>query len=280
LEVSVMRLPRSAAVLVVVVVLALTAACSRKPASIDITPKKVTIYGLEEGKRLTARVLDKKGEPMPRTVNWSTSNDKVVTVDGGRITAKAPGKAQITAQHENLSASVTVDVIDVRTFEIQPPIGELVGPLGSRLPLLLVARSSKDELVALQVEWSSSDPKIAEVSSDGFVTSKAKGTVSISAKVGDLQAVSEIKVVPAEIARIDLRPNTGLIRIGESQKFTILAYSADGSPVEGAVGIFRTENPMVAVIDRLGVATGVSAGTVMITVEFAGKSATATLIVN
>jgi hypothetical protein len=37
---------------------------------------------------------------------------------------------------------------------------------------------------------------------------------------------------------------------------------------------------MVAVIDRLGVATGVSAGTVTITVELAGKSATATLIVN
>jgi hypothetical protein len=277
LEVSVMRLLRSAAVLVVVLT---AAACSRKPASIDITPKKVTLYGLEEGKRLTARVLDKKGEPMARTVSWSSSDDKIVTVEEGRITAKAPGKAQITAKHEKISASVTVDVVDVRTFEIQPPVGELVGPLGSRLPLLLVARSSKDELVALQVEWSSSDPKIAEVTADGIVTSKAKGTASISAKVGDLQAVSEIQVVPAEIARIDLRPNTGLIRIGESQKFTILAYSSDGSPVEGAVGIFRTENPMVAVIDRLGVATGVSAGTVTITVELAGKSATATLIVN
>jgi hypothetical protein len=37
---------------------------------------------------------------------------------------------------------------------------------------------------------------------------------------------------------------------------------------------------MVAVIDRLGVATGVSPGTVEIVVELAGRSATATLIVN
>jgi uncharacterized protein YjdB len=168
----------------------------------------------------------------------------------------------------------------VRTFEIQPPTGELVGPLGSRLPLLLVARSSKDELVPLQVEWSSSDPKVAEVTADGIVTSKSKGTISISAKVGDLQAISEITVVPADISRIDLRPNTGLVRVGETQRFTILAYSADGSPVEGAVGVFRTRNPMVAVIDRLGVATGVSPGTVEIVVELAGRSATATLIVN
>jgi uncharacterized protein YjdB len=271
-----MRLYRSAAVLMVL----LAAACSKKPALVEISPKKVTIYGLDESKRLTAKVLDKKGEQMDRPVNWSSSDEKVVVVDGGRITAKGPGKATITAQHENLQGTAAVEVLDVRTFEIQPPTGQLVGPLGSRLPLLLVARSSKDELVPLQVEWSSSDPKVAEVSADGIVTSRAKGTVAISAKIGDLQAISEITVVLVEIARIDLRPNTGLVRVGESQKFSVLAYRADGTPIEGAAGVFRTENPMVAVIDRLGVATGVSPGTATITVELAGKSATATLIVN
>jgi uncharacterized protein YjdB len=276
LEVSLMRWVRSAALLVLV----LAAACSRKPASLDIAPKKLTIYGLEEGKRLSARVLDKKGEPMSRSVTWSSSDDKIATVDGGRVVAKSAGKATITARHETWQATVPVEVIDVKTFEIHPPIGELVGPLGSRLPLQLSARSSKDELVALQVEWSSSDPKIAEVSSDGIVTSRAAGTAAISAKVGDLQTISEITVVVADIARIDLRPNTGLVRVGETQKFTVLAFGSDGSPIEGVAGMFRSANPMVAIIDRLGVATGVSTGTTTIMVELAGKSATATLIVN
>ena len=44
----------------------LAAGCSRKPATIDISPKKLKIYGLERSSRLTARLLDKKESPSRR----------------------------------------------------------------------------------------------------------------------------------------------------------------------------------------------------------------------
>ena len=58
-----MRLRRCALGLLVAVA-ARRGACSRKPASIDVSPKKVKIYGIERAQRLTARVLDKKGQPL------------------------------------------------------------------------------------------------------------------------------------------------------------------------------------------------------------------------
>src|SRR6266550_853608 len=47
-----------------IVVLMLAAACSSKPAAIDVSPRTVKIYGLKRVQRLTGRVMDKKGIPL------------------------------------------------------------------------------------------------------------------------------------------------------------------------------------------------------------------------
>src|SRR5262249_55796196 len=54
---------RSTAFGILAAVLA-AAACSRKPASIDISPKKVKIYGNDRAQRPSAPTLDKKGQPI------------------------------------------------------------------------------------------------------------------------------------------------------------------------------------------------------------------------
>src|SRR5947208_14188972 len=96
------------------------AACSRKPATIDISPKKIRIYGIERSSRLTARVLDKKGEAFETgTPTWSSSNPAVVEAEpGGRIVAKKEGKAIVTATYEGIQAQVPVEIVDVSSIEV------------------------------------------------------------------------------------------------------------------------------------------------------------------
>jgi len=53
----VIRLGRAVLCLVIVT----SAACSRKPASIRISPRKIVLYGIERSQRLTAQLLDAKG---------------------------------------------------------------------------------------------------------------------------------------------------------------------------------------------------------------------------
>jgi len=259
-----------------------SAACSRKPATIDISPKKLKIFGIDRSTRLTARLLDKKGQPFEvGTPNWSSSNPAIVDVEtGGRITAKKEGKAMVTATYETVQASVPVEVVDVSAIDISTPALTLIGPPGTSVPLSFAVKDSKGKPVSLPVTWSSANPKVATVSADGKVTSVAAGTTTIIGKIGDIQGGTDVSVKLHDIARLEVRPATALVRVGDSQHFTVTAYGADGVPIPEVAAVFRSSNAGVAAVDAGGIATGKQAGAATIRAELAGVSAEATLLVN
>ena len=256
-------------------------ACARKPASIDVSPKKVKIYGIDRSVRLSARVLDRRGQPVDlATATWSSSNDVVGAEPGGRIVAKKAGKAMVTAKFGDVSAQVPVEVVDVATIEIAPPSLALTGPAGTAIPISYSVKDSKQRAVDLKPAWSSADPKIATISEDAVVTSVAAGTTTLVARIGDLQGGCDVVVTLRPIARLEIRPATALARVGETQRFEVTAYAPDGSPIPEVAAVFKSSDPAVASISAAGLASGRKAGAAKIRVELAGHSAEATLLVN
>lgn len=257
-------------------------ACSRKPASIQVSPRKVVLYGIGRGQRLTAQVLDRKGAAVEgMKAAFSSSNGDVAQVDeGGRVVSKTAGKATITVKAADLTVQVPVEVVDAATIEVVPAQATLAGPPGTSFAVSAVVKNSKNQPVALRPTWTTSDPKIVTVSADGVITSVANGEAMVTAHVGELQGATEVAVLVHEIARVDVRPTTALVRIGDSQKFQVVAYGPDGGRLENAIARFHSSNPAVARIDGAGVAVGVAAGTATIRVDLAGQAAEATLIVN
>ena len=256
--------------------------CSRKPASIEVSPRRVVLYGIERSERLTARVLDSKGEPLEGTQPaWSSSMSEVATVDeGGRVVSKGQGKTTVAVRVAELSVEVPVEVIDAATIDVAPAQATLAGPAGTTFPVTAVVKNSKDQPVSLRPTWNSSNPKVVAVSPDGVITSIANGTAMVTARVGDLQGAMDVSVLIHDIARLDVRPATALVRVGDSQRFEVVAYGPDGGRLENAIARFQSSNPAVATIDGAGVAVGVAAGTATIRVDLAGQAAEATLIVN
>jgi|RhiMetdeSRZDD1v2_1073273.scaffolds.fasta_scaffold23610_8 uncharacterized protein YjdB len=257
-------------------------ACARKPGSIDIAPKKAKIYGIERSQRLTARILDKKGRALESgTPDWTSSNPAVAQVEAGRVVAKKAGKTTITATFEDVSAQVPVEVVDVQGIDIAPPTLSLVGPAGTSVPLAYTVRDSKQNAVRdIVPSWSSTNEKAATVSSQGVVTSVAKGNANIVARIGDVQGASEVVVDVRPIARVELRPATALGRVHESQRFQVTAYGPDGIPIPEVAALYTSSDPSVATVDSSGVAACHKAGAATIRVELAGAKAEATLLVN
>jgi len=258
-------------------------ACARKPASIDVAPKKLKIYGLERGQRLTARILDKKGQPLESgAAAWTSSNPSVAEVEpGGRVLAKKAGKATVTATFEDVTAQVPVEVVDVQMIEIAPPALSLIGPAGVSVPLSYTVRDSKQKPVLdIAPSWSSTNEKVATVSPDGKVTSVAPGTTNIVARIGDVQGASEVLVGIRPITRLELRPATALGRVNESQRFQVTAYGPDAVAIPDVAAIYKSSDPSVATVDSAGVASCHKAGAATIRVELAGATAEATLLVN
>ena len=256
-------------------------ACSKSPASIDLSPKRVKIYGIERAQRMTARILDKKGQPMEGAPEWSSSDNTVITAEpGGRLVAKGAGKATATAAFRDVRAQVPVEVVDVSTIELATPALSLIGPVGTAVPLSFTVKDSKGKLLELKPSWSSQDPKVATVNAEGTVTSVAAGKSTIVARIGDLQGGCQVDVIIHPIARLEIRPVTALVRVGDSQHFQVTAYGPDGVAITEVAASFKSSNPAVATVDSAGIASGRKAGAATIRVELAGTAAEATLLVN
>jgi len=265
------------------VALALPAAgCGRKATTVDASPKKLKIYGIDSMQRLTGRILDKKGQPIEEgTISWSSSQPDVASIDSsGRLTAKSTGKTMIVARFQKLETQVPVEVIDVKGIDMTTPIVTLMGPPGTRFPLQAVAKSSKGKPVEIVLQWTSSKPSVATVDSRGVVSSVATGSAIVVAKLGDLQAGCDVTVSVRDLVRLQLHPETAIVRPGDVQKFEVLAYGPDGKPIEGISTLFQSSDPSVARVDPQGTATGVAAGTATIRATIGALTAEATLIVN
>ena len=102
----------------------------------------------------------------------------------------------------------------------------------------------------------------------------------IIAKIGDVQGAGEVTVEPREIARLEVRPATALVRIGDHQQFAVVAFGPDGVAVEGAAAVFESTDPSVATVNPAGRAEGLKAGASTIRASLGGVRAEATLIVN
>jgi alpha-L-fucosidase 2 len=258
------------------------AACSRKPASIQVSPKKITIYGIDRAQRINARILDKKGQPLESGApGYMSSDPTTAEVDaGGRVVAKKAGKATVTASFEGVSTQIPVEVVDVGAIEFPTPTLSLIGPAGTSIPLNWRVLDSKQAKIDLTPTWSSGDPKVVTVSDEGVVTSVGPGKTNVVARIGDVQGVSEIHVTVRDIARVELRPATALVRVGDSQHFVVTAYGADGVAINDAAASFSSSDPAVASVDTSGVAMGHKAGAATIRVRLAGATAEASLLVN
>jgi uncharacterized protein YjdB len=170
--------------------------------------------------------------------------------------------------------------VDVRSVEVSPVSARLVGPPGSPLPLAATVKNSKDQKVSEPIAWSSSDERVATVSPDGVVTSAGAGKATILAKVGDIQTAAEILVDPRPIAKLVLLPATALVRVGDSQHYTVSVYGPDGKEIEGATARYSSSDPSVAPVDPAGIASGLKAGVATIKAQVGDRSAEATVIVN
>src|SRR5262249_43656226 len=133
----------------VLLVAGLAVSCSRKPASIEVSPRPVKMFGLGRTTRLTGRALDKKGRPVEGiAIAWQSSKPEVVNVDSsGKLESKAEGKSIVTASFQKLSMQVPVEVLDFKTIEIAPMTAHLVGPVGTAMSLTTTLKNSRGAAV-------------------------------------------------------------------------------------------------------------------------------------
>lgn len=114
---------------------------------------------------------------------WYSDAPSVATVSGGVITAKAPGIAEISAR-----SKYNYDQYDICgvTVVAQPVTGVTLNYetayVAKGKQLTVTATVAPSNATIKDVIWSSSNSRIARVSTTGVITAVAPGTVTITAK--------------------------------------------------------------------------------------------------
>ena len=131
--------------------------------------------------------------PVNPEIVWSSSDEEIVTVKDGVLTAKNFGNATVTATiPSGAKAEIAVTVAPpITDIEIERDLYK-VKPGNSRdLALVLTPSDSGEE-----IQWSSSNTDVATVNENGTVTGVTYGTVTITAtgKYSGLSATCKVKV--------------------------------------------------------------------------------------
>nr|WP_317349531.1 Ig-like domain-containing protein [uncultured Blautia sp.] len=149
-----------------------------KTSKITGISKKIT---LNKGKRYTLKPVLTPVTTLDK-VKYSTSNKKVATVNSrGLIVAKGAGRATITVTAGRKKAKIVVTVPKVKTTKITGVKTSLTLKRGKSYRIRAKAYpKNSDE----KITYSSSNKKIATVTSKGVIKAVKKGKVTITVKSG------------------------------------------------------------------------------------------------
>jgi len=150
-----------------------------------ISLNKSSIPKLIKGSKetLTATVIPSNAAD--KSVTWSSDKPSIAEVSSsGVVTAKASGMATITVTTVDggKTATCTVNVHDpVTNITLTPSSATIIKGKTETLTAIIDPNTASDQTV----DWISSNPTVAEVSSSGVVTANAVGTTTITVTAND-----------------------------------------------------------------------------------------------
>ena len=143
--------------------------------SLSLSKSKLSIY--EKGSTtLTAKVSGASSK-----ATWKSSNTKIASISSsGKLTAKKAGKVTITVSANGLKKTCVVTV-KKHTPVSSIKLNTTILTLNKIRSFQLRAYISPSKATYKTVKWSSSNTKVATVTSKGKVYAKKAGTAYISA---------------------------------------------------------------------------------------------------
>lgn len=225
------------------------------------------------------------------STTYTSTNPSVVAVDiNGNVTFLSGGKAtiitKVISQMTDSKGRVKTKTTTVKkSITVKQPIASI----SLNLKDTTIARTQKVKLAPVfapatasdkKVKWTSSNPKVAAVSSSGVVTGKAGGTAIITCTAKDGSGVSAgctVTVTPIYPSGLKLSRSVLTLRTGKtsSLRTTVTPRNTDFKTVT-----WVSSNSAVATVDAKGKVKAIATGTATITVTTShGLSASCTVTV-
>ena len=196
-------------------------------------------------------------------LEYSVSDESVVSVEDGVLTGLKPGNTVLTAVDpvSGKKATVKVAVIqEVEDVQLSPsPLKIFKGKTGKLTAAVSPVNANNKKLT-----WSSDDPNIAKVNANGVVTGVSAGTTWIKAATSDGSCkvgVSHVTVtLPVKTVKFGVKSSAFFV--GDSSYLACNVEPADATDKNVE---WTSSNPGIADVSMTGMVTARSVGSCTIT---------------
>ena len=241
----------------------LTASSLKMKTGQSTTAFKAT--GFSEGDYVAAVTSNKPGTVKVTNVNKNGTF---------KLTAgKKKGSAVVTvtlASKKTASFKVTVQKAAVKTTKITTTTKSLTLAKGATYKKLASSIAVTPVTSKEKVTYSSSNKKVATVSSKGVIKAKKAGTAKITVKSGKKKVVVTVKVTGVKTTNLSGVPAAK--NISKRKSFKIKAIATPKNTDEKIT--FKSSNKKVATVTSKGVVKGLKKGAATITVQSGSKKMT------
>ncbi len=226
-------------------------------------------------------------------VTWKSSDEKIVTVVSGLVTAVDSGTASVTASYDEQEVICRVTVsnplinisLDKESMTLRRPdtvvddtnnLDEEALSSNISTAALTVIYEPEDTTDDKTITWTSSNKKVATVDKNGVITAVNAGETTITAKAskaGGLTAKCKVTVI-APVYKIEFSSENNPDTILTGQRLNLYAeYFPKDTTSDTTVLWKSSDTSVINVAQKTGSILGVSAGSAEITATIGGYSA-------
>ena len=245
------------------------------PASTHITPDTSPVAGEPPA----------QAEGQRRSLTWLVALPLIGAAAAVGLFFSSAGNTSVTAGPDGqaIQPSSRGGRSDIASVEVVPGVATLA--VGATQRLIATPRDSLgNPLPTPEVEWTSNDPGVAQVSPDGTVTALAAGFTQITAHTAGHSATVGVTVrapqardqpmAPAAVARVRISPSSPTVSAGGRFQLQAMAADAGGATLANRATAWRTSDASIATVSPDGLVRGLRAGSAEITATIDAASAT------
>ncbi len=244
--------------------------------SITLSRSSVSI---NKGKTYTLKATINPSSATDQTLNWTSSNRKIATVENGKVKAVAKGTATITVTSKNGKKATCKVTVKVPAKSVSVSTTKLYIAKGKKASFRAAAGPA-DTTDSIQVKASNKNVtvKLNKKTGEVTVTAKKAGTAKITVSAGSKKKTVNVTVAKkaTKAKSVKLNKKKATLNIGKT-----LDLKATMNPSKSTDTLkWTTSNKKVAMVDKFGRVTARKQGTATITVKTSsGKKATCKITV-
>ncbi|WP_098747327.1 Ig-like domain-containing protein [Paenibacillus sp. EZ-K15] len=224
--------------------------------------------------KVTGTLLDDEKEDFSSAVTWTSSDEKVVTTEDGKIKAIDAGTATITGKIGSREVATVPVTVNEKVLVLLPDVEEYQLVMGRSIALPkvnAVFEDGKESDVTSSVEWSLTGS--AAVIKDGTLKGLTKGSTTLKGTYLNKDIKIPV-VVEQEVVKIVVEPEKIDLNIKKSKSIKVTGYYSNGKTVSLSSKMnWSSSDSAIVTVSKTSV-KAVAEGTATITGSYQGKEAT------